>query len=324
MNATRLISHLFTLALTGPLFSASYTWDGGTGDWTDSNWNSGSATSPDSITSSGRSRNYVGDDFTIDDPGSDVTSSQRITLVDGSLSVTDSTLDITVPGGNLSTLNLGHSGGIAATATFTNSTINMTPHNNAGRAIQVRNGSTLIIDNTTVNLTGGNNPSIELRDNGSTALITNNSVVNSRWIRTDNNSQITFESGTITLSAPNPLRSANAFNSDINWSSSLGLGSTIVHTDLTSNDQNLAGKTAQGYFGIDGTQIDPAILNTEDWTLQANIDTLNAQLEAQAVNGTHFFLDNSVAGQQTLTLIPEPSTSLLGGLALLGLLRRRR
>ena len=344
-----------------PAFAIVYTFDAVPADsnWTNgpnfpnnaggpgNNWNGGQLAVPDGGTPSGNAIDYLytGHDFNISN--STISEDVQIRLAGGSLTVNNSNISLlpssATTTGQLSALNLGQNGS-ATTVNFTNSTLNVSRSNVGGRALGILNGSVTSFIGTTINtsaesgsgnidvrqassisLTGGSaiNASGAFELFNTATMTIADSSVSATWFRADQNTDVTFQGGTVTVSDSNGIR-GTLFDGGFNWTGAAGSG-TFTHTNLSNNDTNLAGKVAQGFFGIDGVRINPTIANTTDWSNSANIDALNAELLTLAENGKYFRLTSS-GGEQVLELlaVPEPSVSLLGGLSLLALLRRRR
>ena len=184
------------------------------------------------------------------------------------------------------------------------------------------------VDLTKVTLDGGSTLTVGQIDlNGDLAvleILDGNLVVNTE-IRLDGgngaNAEIQLTKGQITLNASHSMKGNNNFFQDnhINFLGAVGDGS-VLYTSIDSNSaRTLAGRVARGYYSIDSTVIDPT-------ASEGDIAALNAELATLAVGGRHFFLDDSVAGQQTLTLVqvPEPTTFALAGLASLAAFARKR
>lgn len=161
-----------------------------------------------------------------------------------------------------------------------------------------------------------------------TLLISGGATINADFIRIEGTgtavgSTIALGNGTITVSDSNGFRSAGpTFNGSINFTGAAGSAS-IVQTNNGTVNTALAAKlsaTALSYFAIDGTMVSTGIAYNG-----SNLAAINAALATggNVVGGRHFFITDT-SGTQTLTLIPEPSAALLGGIGLLCLLRRRR
>lgn len=242
--------------------AVDYTFDGTTNQtWEGANWNNGVAgqiaiesTGADSGNApTGSSYDYLSDTFTIDN-GSTVSSGARVTLQDGSLTLSNgSQLDITGTG-NFSALNLGFGGGTGTNVVFNNATANLAGAGTSGRTVRLENGSTWSITNSTVNVTStGANDSIEV-DDGSTITVTGSSL-NLGYLRLDEGgSALELASGTVTVGDANGLRSSDAFGGDFNFSGAAGAGS-VVHANLNDAANRLADKLGSGYFAIGGVQV---------------------------------------------------------------------
>ena len=318
-----------TLLMVVESNATTFTFDGTTDQsWEGANWNDGApgqtaneSTGTDAgLVPTGSSYDYANDDFFISN-GSTVNGSNRITLQTGSLTVNNgSQLDITAAG-DFSALNIGFGGG-PTTVLFDGATVNLAGSGLSGRAVRVENNSTLTIQDSTLNVTSsGANDSIEVE--GDSMLFVVNSALNMGHLRLDGGSAgLQFTSGSLTLGAGNPLRSSNSFSGEFNWVGAAGSG-VVTHTNLSSNNNNLAGKTAQGFFSIDGVRVNPTLLNTIDWSNPANIAALNDELDDAVIGGR--WLELRVNGsQQELHLIPEPGTGCLLCLACLAGIPSRR
>lgn len=192
-------------------------------------------------------------------------------------------------------------------------------------------------------------------NNGSAASsFTNGSVLNTGELRFDNaevdidglvhtgtflnvqnvNADIDVTSADITLTVNNMIRGTLAGGSQLDLIGDPGdFRLEALHNDNPNGNTTLAGKVTLGWFSIDGVDVNPNDNGNYgtafDWTSQANIDLLNADLkDNHTVNGKHLFVEltgGGVNGEgQLLTLIPEPSSCWLIGLGLVGLATRRR
>ena len=296
---------------------------------------------------------YSGHDWEIN--GFTVNEDIQVKLDGGSLQVTDSSLSLlpssaTTPTAGLSGLNLGQNGN-ATTATFTRSTVNVSRSNFAGRGMGLIGGSSLALFGSSVNVSAESGNSFVDLNNGSTLTLDPNSSLTATgqldlfgaantvsmaagasldvlYLRansggeTTQNLMVGFAGGTFTVNDPNPFRDNSSFEGQFDFTGPQGSGK-VVHTNLSSNNTNLAGKTAQGFFSIDGTRINPPVNNTLDWTNPANVATLNSELESLAVNGKFLKLFAG-GGEQVLTIVPEPTTTSLALVGLAGLMVRRR
>jgi|GEM_PF-3788974 len=305
------------LASAAALNAATFVWDGGSGNWTDPSWNTGGAPG-DSDDSDGNIDGAAADTYEITSPGSNVGVAARL-RIDGTLTVTDSSLRAD-SGGNLSGIVVGDNG--AASAVWTGSTITSDASGTAGRSLDLNQGSSLVIDNSTVVVTREDAPfAFDIRGAGNSVLFTNNSILNAGRIELSQGSDFTFVSGSISLANSNSLQSnGDGFAGAFNWTGLAGAGS-IVHTDLSgTSGQQLAGKTASGYFSIDGVTISPTTAYDG-----SNLAELNTELFSLSVGGRALQLSDT-GSEQTLSLvnIPEPGVALLAALGCLGLARRRR
>lgn len=314
---------LAIIALSHPLAqAATFAWDGGTGNWNAANWNTGG-----SLPDADPAGSYVsnGDDINIG--SGSVSADERILLDDGTLTVSGGaslTVDAT---GSFSAMNLG-SAGTAGHLVVTDSTANFIGSGGSGRSVRAQNGSTITITNSILDISStGANGSLEM-ETGTSITIGGTSIVTMDYLRLDSNTagMLTMSGGTLTVSDVNPLRSSSGFSGQFNLTGAAG-ALTVIHTDLTGDPgtRHLAGKLAGGnpaLFAIDGTSIDPLTIYDG-----SNLAAVNAELAADWVVGGRYIQISEAGGQQTLSLvaIPEPSSTLLSGLALLcGLMRRRR
>ena len=157
------------------------------------------------------------------------------------------------------------------------------------------------------------------------SLTINGGAINGNFLALDAPATVlNLESGTITLSAANGIRSVtNSFNGQLNWTGSAG-AATITQTDNTVVGASLAGKVsnANGLFAIDGTQITPTV--AYDGT---NLAAVNANLATLAVGGRYFQVTEA-GGTQSLTTVatavPEPTSLGILAVAGLGFVFRRR
>ncbi len=195
--------------------------------------------------------------------------------------------------------------------------------------------NTLVVNNngadtTQITLDGGSTLTVGALDlNGAAGagqalleILDGNLIVNTE-MRLDgangDNAEIQITKGQITLNASHSMKGNNNFFQDdhINFLGAAG-DASVLYTSIDSNSaRTLAGRVARGFFSIDSTIVDPA-------AGEADIAALNAELVTLAVNGKYFFVDTSVSGEQTLVLLPEPSSMALLGLGGLLIARRRR
>lgn len=274
---------------------------------------------------------FVGHDWTIS--GATINENVQVKLEGGSLDITNSTVSLLPTsantGSSLSGLNLGQNG-VATTAVFTNSTVNVGRANNGGRALGLIGGSTLGLVGTALTLTsesGGGlltldngssitldatssvdaSGQIELRGAANTLSMTIGSTVETSYLRADSGGEgtldlmVDFAGGSFTVNDANPFRDNSGFEGQFNFTGVAGSG-TVTHTDLSNNNNNLAGKIAQGFFSIDDMRISPTTSHTLDWTQQSSIDALNAELSALVVN-SKFFEVTTNGSQQVLSLV---------------------
>jgi hypothetical protein len=319
----RLLILMMVAVLTTASQAAVYTWDGGTGNWEDSNWSGGQvALELDGFAPSAQSYDYDDDAFTIS-AGGDVSSAERVTLAGGSLAISGATATFNSTG-SYSGLNLGHAvstSGNPTIASFTDSTVNVSAVGNAGRALYLKNDATLTVTNSTVNTFGtGSKPWVEV-DDGVLSLV--ESIVNTDVIRLDgkiaNDSWIEFTSGTINTSSANAFRGDSFSASKFTFNGAAGQA-VISSAGQTTAAKELAHKVFQGLFFIDDTRI----TTTTDYIDVSSIAAMNSELASQAVAGRILQLTDDGAGNQTLyiTTVPEPTTMALLGLG--GLLLRKR
>ena len=120
-----------------------------------------------------------------------------------------------------------------------------------------------------------------------------------------NNSTLNFLGGTVDTG----LFRNTATNSTIN----LGGSATLTADAISLEGIFDIAPDWTGSLGIDG-------FSTTDWETTL---TDGATLGGAAIDAT-IFADNFLVDGNTVSLIPEPSVTLLGALGLLGLLRRRR
>ena len=248
------------------------------------------------------------DDGSLDIDNSTVNVQRRLELNSGG-----TTVDIT--NGSIVTAALTRVAG--GTLTVTSATLNADLSNNSG--------GTMNFNDATIN--AGTN---ELWSAGSSSVTNANDVtLTAGSIRTNDDSSWVFDDGSITLSSNNAFRSNNTFNgTDFNWIGDAGDG-ILTTTDNTDGTRNMAAKIAKGYFSIDGTQVDPVIDDTFDFTDLTNLDALNAELATLVVNGKFFVMgyDGTDPANNDMTLVlatPEPASLALIGIGGLLLARRRR
>ena len=271
---------------------------------------------------------FNGHNWTIS--GATISEDVQVKLDGGMLNITNSTVSLLPSsantGSNLSGLNLGQNGA-ATSATFTSSDINISRSNGGGRALGLISGSSLDLIGTSVNLTAegvSNRGKIDLNNGSSLSLDPNSSLtatgnlellgaantltmvpgssVNVFNLRANSGGEgtqdimVNFGGGSFTVNDSNPFRDNSSFEGQFNWTGVAGSG-TVTHTDLSENNNNLAGKVAQGFFSIEGTRIEPSLPASTIWSVPANIDALNAQLAAEVVNSKFFEVEVSGSTQ---------------------------
>lgn len=319
------------------------------------NWNDGTPgqLAPPDATTPGSNMidySYTGHDWDIDNAV--INEDVQIKLDGGTLDISNSNVSLLPSSANatanLSGLNLGQNG-TPTIGTVTNSTVSISRSNQNGNAFRLRNGSSLDVVNSTINVTselGSGNLTVEVggasltADSTSVLDITgglevtnnaaniafNNATMNAGWIRLNSGGETTqnlmfdFLGGTVTLSDSNPLRDNSSFEGSFDWIGGIGSG-FVVHTNPSNSTSDLAFKTSQGYFSINGTRINP----TTDPSV-SGIAALNTELATLTV-GSAWFQILEGGGNQTLVLVPEPATTALaylGCLAILGMARRER
>ena len=157
---------------------------------------------------------------------------------------------------------------------------------------------------------------------GDTILITGGAALFGDYMRPaagSTPSYTTLLSGSITMSDPNSFRtSSGSFAGNVNFTGAAG-SAFVSQTNITVSSTALADKVKLGFFAIDGTKIATATSFNG-----SNLATVNSELAAAVVNNKYFEV-TEVGGVQTLNLVavPEPSSSLLIGLAGLLLFSRR-
>ena len=305
-------------------------------NWTIDAGASGQVPAPDAGTPSGNSIDYLysGHDWTID--GFTISEDVQIRLDGGSLDISNSNVSLLPSSANtaasLSGLNLGQLGN-ATTATFTNSTVNLSRANSAGRALGITNGSSLDLIGTTLNIAaetgigeididnpgttltidatssiaGGAGAALEVLSEQASVTLAGGSM-DLGFIRLNSGGNdpqdlmFDFQGGTITLNDVNPLRDNSSFEGAFDWTGAAGSG-TITHNNLGGSfGQFLAGKVAAGFFSIEGTRINPAVSSGLDWNVPANIDSLNTALSTQIVNSKFLQVTNT-GSENVLELI---------------------
>lgn len=236
----------------------------------------------------GSSLNVVGSTINVaaDDPNSEGrTGDLQITDPNSSMTI-DATSVVNITG-NLDVFGANNS------LTINGGTIN------AALDMVVGGGATdaqITLNGGTLNLSGTGSQ-LDLLDNSQRFTMTDG-VLNARFITLNaggggTDLMFDFQDGDITLGGTNPLR-GNSFEGQLNWTGTPDPSYTITHTNFGgSNNQELPGKTASGFFSIDGTRINPTTANNLDWGDPANIATLNSELESLVVNSKFFRLTNT-------------------------------
>lgn len=184
--------------------------------------------------------------------------------------------------------------------------------NNEGPgAILIASGSNLTLNNTSITLE--QSPALvtiqgALNLTGSSAFLASHSEMAG--------TQGTFRlnGGSITIGDwNNTIRSINAASGApmmdfVQVGDVISMAGISAGTDQTNYISKFA---TAGFFGVDGTL--------------ATFTNTATGAQSQVINGKQLIrTDDFANGTSTLTLVPEPSVALLGGLSLLGLLRRRR
>ena len=291
-------------------------WDGGTGDFTDSNWDGGMP-HPGAIVSDS---NIELDGETVQIFSGTVNSNMmRIRTVGGSFEVADAELNVTSTS-DLAGLDLGSLSAItgATTASFTNSNVSVEGSGTSGRSFFVRNGSTLTINGGTLTILHSNETSparavLEIETEG-VVTMTGDAVLETQVLRIDQDmAGFNFESGSVILNNNHPLRGAVTFNGQFNFTGAAG-AATITHNDLTDKNvvRHLAGRVTNRFFSIDGVVIETTVIY--DGT---NIADINSELATLAVGGRALQLEE-VDGVQTLAIVEAGGSVLKGDVNLDG------
>ena len=300
-------------------------WDGGTGNFTDMNWDGGNA-HPGILDGS----NILLNGDVVDILSGTVNSNgNRIRSVGGTFTVNNASLNA-VASGNLAGLDFGDLGGGtvgAATGSFSNANVTVSGSGSSGRSLFIRQSSTLDVNGGTLDITHaaiGSNPAratLEIESGGILNVLGAASIT-TQVLRIDNPGLgLNFTSGNIELNNPHAIRGANAFDGQFNFVGTAGAG-TITHTDLTDADvvRHLAGRVTASFFAIDGTTISPTTLYDG-----SNVADINAELATLIVNGRHLeILEANGTQSLSLVAVPEPATSMVIGLLAGTLLVRRR
>ena len=312
MNARmKVISRLIFSLIVGCTLSANAdVWDGGKGNFTDSNWDGGMP-HPGVIVAE---NNIELENETVQILSGTVNSNaMRIRFMGGVLEVADATLNVDAIA-SLAGLDLGTSslGSAAVTASFTNANVTVAGSGQSGRAFFVRNGSTLLIDGGSLAIEHANvdepfRATLEIESDGMVTM-TGGATLTTQVLRIDNASTgMNFASGSITANNPHPFRGSNAFNGQFNFTGNAG-EATVTHTDLSDENivRHLAGRVTNRFFAIDGITIETTVVY--DGT---NIAAINSDLETLAVNG-RFLQLTETDGVQTLSLAGDGGGVLKG------------
>ncbi len=181
----------FGWCLVAVLVIGSYgiadTWDGGTGDFTDMNWDGGMS-HPGTLDGS----NILLNGNTVDIlTGTVNTNGNRIRAVGGMFTVDSATLNATASA-DLAGLDFGDLGGGttgAATAAFLNANVNVAGSGSSGRSLFVRNASTLNVVGGMLNIThlstSAARAAIEI-ESGGMLNVSGGASVTSQVLRIDN------------------------------------------------------------------------------------------------------------------------------------------
>ncbi len=321
----RRIALIFLLAIAVTAVSQANTtlhWQGGSGDWNDLNWTRNGVIDTNALDDQGDNYvDYTDFDFTFDATTGNINKRDDngtgglTKLVSGSWTQSAGKVTIQESGAWSIALRAGTNGGLANAATITLSGTAewdfTSPGKNSKAMVHLDDGSTVVMSDsasiTLTNATAGKTEGLYMEEKTSFTM-KDNATLNAASIKFNHGGStttfFTFESGTITLSSNNCLRTPNlgdpnSGSNRINFTTTQGSGAAkLINTDNTGT--TLASKLATGFFNIDGVIVTDLV--TE-------------------VNGYHFDID-TVGTTDTLTIVPEPATIALLGLG--GLLLRRK
>ncbi len=276
-------------------------WDGGNGNFTDSNWDGGQS-HPGVVLDGSIELN--GDVVQILD-GTVATANLRLRTVGGFFDVDDATLTCT-SSANLSGADFGATSSStgATTANFTHSMVSVRGSGTSGRSLYVRNSSALNFDGGSLTIlhtsADATRAAIEIESSG-VMNVTGGTSISTEVLRIDNSGVgFNFESGNLQLNNAHPLRSSSGFNGQFNFTGAAGDG-TIFHNDLSEANvvRHLAGRVTAGFFAIDGVTVEPNL----DYN-GSNIAAINSELETLAVNNRYLQLVEA-GGTQVLSLVSD-------------------
>ncbi len=321
-----LLIFLMVFAVTAVSQSATtLVWQGGDGDWSDLNWTrNGVADSNGTDDDMVGYINYQGFDITLGASTGNISK----TDASGTGGLTKMSAGIwTQAAGTLSIVETGNYAvamkvgliGDSNTAVMTLSSTAALDLTNKGKnnkyALTMEaDGSIVMSDSASITLanSGAFSNGLEMLS-GTSFTMKDNSTLTAPSIKFGSAGSLTtlftFESGTITLSNSNAIRTASQpdpndsqVSNRINFTTTEGAGAAqLVHTDNTDTVKNLAAKLIQGMFSIDGVLV-------QDTTT--------------VVNGYKFQLDANDTTDTLSLVVPEPATIALLGLG--GLLFRRK
>ncbi len=183
-------------------FCSGDVWDGGQGNFTDSNWDGGMP-HPGVIVDK---VNIELDNEIVQILSGTVNSNaMRLRTTGGTFEVVDATLNVTATA-SLAGLDLGATSMAtgATAAMFTNADVTVSGSGSSGRAMFVRNGSTLLIDGGTLTIEHANlkqpfRATLEIESDG-IVTVASGAMITAQVLRIDNAATgLNFESGMITL-----------------------------------------------------------------------------------------------------------------------------
>ncbi len=264
------------LVLTAVAQATTLHWQGGSGNWDSSNWTRDGSSNSNALDDQGDDYiDYTNFDFTFAGSTGTITKTDAVgggglmKLLSGSWTQSVGKLVIDETGAWSVGIRMSSSGAAIDTATMTLSgtaELDITnPGNNTKYAMHMDDGSTVTMSGSSKvtlanSITGTWGLAMEER---TSFIMQGDANLVAPTLRFNHGGSATtffiFESGTLTLTDSNPVRTSNLGTGNepsnrVNFTTTQGAGAAqLINTNNTNTGTNLASKMATGFFCIDGT-----------------------------------------------------------------------